>query len=113
LENERKQAARQAEEFFLKTIQQILTEPHKENEFFVTKSEEKTHFLEKTKKGDILNHVNISHQVLDEGIDNTFIFSNSLFLEEEKKEGSWVLDFDGAHSSSGLGVGIVLRSPHN
>jgi ribonuclease HI len=53
------------------------------------------------------------HQVLDEGIDNTFIFENSLFLDEEKKDGSWGLDFDGMHSSSGSGAGIVLISPDN
>jgi ribonuclease HI len=38
---------------------------------------------------------------------------NSLFLDEEKKEGSWGLDFDGVHSSVGSGAGIVLRSPDN
>jgi hypothetical protein len=57
-----------------------------------------------------VNHINITHQVLEEGIDSTFILANSLFLDEEKKEGSWGLDFDGAHSSRGSGVGIVLRS---
>jgi ribonuclease HI len=60
-----------------------------------------------------VDHVNITHQVLEEGIDNTFILENSLFLDEEKKEGSWGLDFDGAHSSTGSGAGIVLRSPDN
>jgi hypothetical protein len=60
-----------------------------------------------------VDHVNITHQVLEEGIDNTFILANSLFLDEEKKEGYWGLYFDGSHSSTGSGVGLVLRSPDN
>jgi ribonuclease HI len=55
----------------------------------------------------------MTHQALDEGIDNTFILENSLFLDEEKKDGSWGLDFDGAHSNSGSGAGIFLISPNN
>jgi ribonuclease HI len=35
----------------------------------------------------------------------------SLFIYEGKREGYWGMDFDGAHSSTGSGVGIVLRSP--
>jgi hypothetical protein len=50
-----------------------------------------------------VDHVNITHQVLEEGIDNTFILENSLFLDEESKEGS----------RTGSSVGIVLRSPDN
>jgi ribonuclease HI len=56
---------------------------------------------------------NVNHQVLEEGIDNMFILENSPFIDEERKEGSWGLDFDGAHSSTGSGAGIVLRSPDN
>jgi ribonuclease HI len=37
----------------------------------------------------------------------------SLFLNEEKEEGFWGLDFDGAQSSARSGAGIVLRSPDN
>jgi hypothetical protein len=60
-----------------------------------------------------VDHLNITHQVLKEGFDNTFIFANSLFLNEEKKKGSWGLDFDGVHSSTGSGARIVLISPDN
>jgi ribonuclease HI len=38
-------------------------------------------------------------------------WKKSLFLDEEKKEGSWGLDFDGAHSRTSSGAGIALRSP--
>jgi hypothetical protein len=48
---------------------------------------------------------------LKEGIDNTFILANSLFLDEDKKEGYWGLDLDGALSSTCSCAGIVLRSP--
>jgi hypothetical protein len=50
---------------------------------------------------------------LEEGINDTFILENSLFLDEEEREGSWGLDFDGAHSSIGSGARIALRSPNN
>jgi hypothetical protein len=80
----------------LQHIQEVLIEPHKEKKIGAIKNEEKTIFPNKTKKEDFVkDHVNMPHQVLDEGIDNTFIFSNSLFLDEEKKDGSWGLDFDG------------------
>jgi ribonuclease HI len=39
--------------------------------------------------------------------------AKSIFIDEENKERSWGLDFYGVHSSSGSGVGIVLRSPDN
>jgi ribonuclease HI len=38
---------------------------------------------------------------------------NSLFIDQEKREGYWGLDFDGAHSRIGSSAGIVLRSPNN
>jgi hypothetical protein len=113
LEVERRQATKQVEEEFLQHIQQVLTEPHKEREVDIIKGEEKVFSPSKTKSEGVVDHVNITHQVLEEGIDNTFILENSLFLDEENKEGSWGLDFDGAHSSTGLGAGIVLRSPDN
>jgi hypothetical protein len=52
---------------------------------------------------------NINHQVLEEGINIMFILVNSPFVDEERKEESWGLDFDGSHSSMGSGEGIVLR----
>jgi ribonuclease HI len=58
-----------------------------------------------------VGHVNVNHWVLEEGIDNTFILENSLFIDEERKKGCWGMDFDGAHSIIGLDVGIVLISP--
>jgi hypothetical protein len=66
-----------------------------------------------TKIENIVGHDNVNHQVLEEGIDNMFIVVDSPFIDEEIKEGSWGLDFDGAHSSVGSGAGIVLRSPDN
>jgi len=42
-----------------------------------------------------------------------FILVDSPFVDEERKEGSWSLDFDGAHSSMGSGAGIVSRSLDN
>jgi hypothetical protein len=50
---------------------------------------------------------------LEEGIDNMFILVTSPFIDEERKEGSWGLYFDGAHSSTDLSAGIVLKSPDN
>jgi ribonuclease HI len=38
---------------------------------------------------------------------------NSLFVDEEKREGSWGLYFNGAHSSIGSGAGIFLISTDN
>jgi hypothetical protein len=58
-------------------------------------------------------HDNVKHQVLEEGIDSMFILVDSSFVDEERKEGSWGLDFDGAHSSTGSSAGIVLRSSDN
>jgi ribonuclease HI len=37
--------------------------------------------------------------------------ANSPFIDEEKREGSWGMDFDGAHSNTGSGARMVLRSP--
>jgi ribonuclease HI len=97
----------------LQHIQQVLREPHKEKEVGIIKGEENTLSPSKTKKEGFVDHVNVTHQVLEEGIHNTFILENSLFLNEENKEGSWGLDFNGAHSSTGSGAGIGLRSPNN
>jgi len=86
----------------LQHIQEFLAEPCKEKKTTAINNEEKTIFPNKTKKENFFkDHISMPHQVLDEGIDNTFIFANSLFLDEEKKDGSWGLDFDGMHSSSG------------
>jgi hypothetical protein len=64
----------------------------------VIKGEEKVSPPDRTKGKSIVGHVNIKHQVLEEGIGNTFIFENSCFIDEEKGEGYRGLDFDGAHS---------------
>jgi len=61
----------------------------------------------------IVGHDNVNHRVLEEGIDSMLIFLDSPFIDEERKQGSWGLDFYGAHSSMVSGVGIVLRSPDN
>ena len=53
------------------------------------------------------------HQVLDEGINNIFIFTNYLFLDVEKKDGYWGLNFYGIHASSSSSAGIVLISQDN
>jgi ribonuclease HI len=59
------------------------------------------------------NYKGLSRQihVVSEEIEYTCILSNSIFLDEEEREGSWTLEFDGAHSSSGSGVGVVFLSP--
>jgi hypothetical protein len=86
----------------LQHIQEVLIEPRKEKKIGSIKNEENTIVPNKTKREYFVkDHVNMSHQFLDEGIYNTLIFGNSLFIYEEKKDGSWGLDFDGAHSSSG------------
>jgi hypothetical protein len=87
---ERKQATKKAEEKFLQHIQKVLTELHKEIEIGIIKSEENSLSPNKTKKEYFVNHINITHQGLEEGINNTFILENSIFLYEEKKEGSCV-----------------------
>jgi ribonuclease HI len=58
------------------------------------------------------NHNSFSHQihVVSEEIDCTLIFPNSLFWDEEKKDGCWALEFHGAHSSAGSGIRMVLIS---
>jgi hypothetical protein len=113
LDFEKRQATEQAEEKFSRYIRQVFAEPLKETKVKVIKGEEKVSSPDRTKVESTVGHININHQVLEEGIDNTFILENSLFIDEEKREGSWGLDFDGAHSSTGSGVGIVLRSPDN
>jgi len=98
----------------LKHIQEVLTEQCKENKIGAIKNEDKNIFPNKSKKEYFFKeHVSMPHQVLDEGIDNTFIFENSLILDEEKKDTSWGLDFDGMHASLGSGVGIVWISLDN
>jgi hypothetical protein len=47
---ERKKAAKQAGEKFLQHIQQVLTEPHKEKDIGIIKSEERTLSPNKTNK---------------------------------------------------------------
>jgi len=105
LKIERNRAAKEVEEKKLCPILEVLTKP---------REEKKTTFTNKTKMVySFKYHVNFPHQVLNEGIDNTFIFANCLFLEKEKNDGSWGLYFYGTHLSSGSGVGIVLISPDN
>jgi len=105
---EKRQATEQSEEKFSWYIQQVF-EPLKEMKVKVIKGEEKVSPPDRTKGKSIVGHVNIKHQVLEEGIGNTFIFENSCFIDEEKGEGYRGLDFDGAHSRTWSGVGIVLR----
>jgi hypothetical protein len=109
-------AAQKEEESLLRYIQKILSPPCKEKEPLTLKSvSEEAITKDETHKGDTMEMVkdciSSSHQVLDEGINNTFILENSLFQDEEKRDGCWGLDFDGAHSSSGSGIGVVLISP--
>lgn len=47
---------------------------------------------------------------MDEGIDNTHVLSNPIFQDEEKMDGCWTLEFNGAHSSSRSGVRVVFIS---
>jgi hypothetical protein len=85
----------------LQHIQKVLIEPHREKEISVIKE-------------DFVNQVNITHQVLDEGIGNTFILEKSLFLDEEKKEGTWGLDFEGSHLLSlKFRPHMATRTPHH
>ena len=73
----------------------------------INKLKEKVYIQDNTKTENNVGRHNVNHQVLEEGIDNMFILANSPFIDEERKEGSWGLDFDGAHSSTNLVVGIV------
>jgi ribonuclease HI len=92
----------------LQHILQVLTEPHKEREVGIIQGRGEIFSPSWTKSEDVVDHVNITHHILEEGIENTFILEKSLFLDEEKEEGSWGLYFNGAHSSTGSGAGIVL-----
>jgi ribonuclease HI len=60
-----------------------------------------------------VGHDRANHLVLKEGIYIMYIFVDSPFIDEERNEGSWGLDFDGAHSSTISGAGIALRSSNN
>jgi hypothetical protein len=113
LELEKKQATEKAEVKFSQYFQQILVEPLDEMRVKIDKGNEQVSLQDMTKAESTVAHINVNHQVLEEGIDNTFILANSPFIDEERKEGSWGLDFDGAHSSKGSSAGIVLRSPYN
>jgi hypothetical protein len=70
----------------LQHIQQVLTEPHRENKIGIIKSEEKTLSPDKTKKEDFVNHVNITHQVMDEGINNTSFSNNPFSLTKKRRK---------------------------
>jgi hypothetical protein len=100
LKIERKLTAKEVEEKFLWHVQRVITEAREENKIGVVKNgEKKATFTNNTKEvGLVKDYVISPHQFLDEGINNTFIFSNSLFLDEEKKDKSWGLDFDDTHS---------------
>jgi hypothetical protein len=116
LETEKTLATKKAEESLLQYVQEILSPPHEKKEPLAIKSgSEEAITRDETHKGATIEPVkdciDSSHQVLDEGINNTFILENSLFQDEEKRDGCWGLDFDGAHSSSGSGIGVVLISP--
>jgi hypothetical protein len=76
---ERKRETRKVEEEFLQHIWQVLTKPHKEKEIGIIKSKKQTISPNKTKKEEFINHLNITHQVLEEGIDNTFILEKIPF----------------------------------
>jgi hypothetical protein len=70
----------------------------------INKVKEKVSVQDNTKNENTVGHDKVNHQVLEEGINNMFILVDSPFVEEERKEGSWGLDFDGAHSSVGSGA---------
>jgi ribonuclease HI len=56
----------------------------------------------------------LSDQLLciDNDIDNWFVQGGNSDIDTiEEPEGMWTLEFDGSHSSSGSGVGIVLTAP--
>jgi hypothetical protein len=57
-----------------------LEEPHKEKKVGITKGEENYISPSKTKKEGFMDHINITYQVLEEGIENTFIFEKSFSL---------------------------------
>jgi ribonuclease HI len=113
LELEKKQATELAEVKFSQYFQQMFAEPLDKTRCEINKVKEQVSLQDSTKTENTVGHDNVNHQVLEEGIDNMFIVVDSPFIDEERKEGSWGLDFDGAHSSVGSGAGIVLRSPDN
>jgi hypothetical protein len=56
----------------------------------------------------------LSDQLLciDSDVNNWFVQGGSSDIDTiEESEGIWTLEFDGSHSSSGSGVGIVLTTP--
>jgi hypothetical protein len=93
-----------------------LSPPH-ENEPLVFKGYPKNAITrDESHKGVIIEQVKDciypSHQFLDEGIKNTFILENSLFQDEERRDATWGLYFDGGNSSSGSITRVVLISPY-
>jgi hypothetical protein len=100
-----------AEVKFSQYFQQIFVKPLDETKCETKKDNEQVSLQDSIKTENIVGHDNVNHQVLKEGIDSMFIVVDFPFIDEEKKEGSWGLDFDGAHSSTGSGAGIVLSPP--
>jgi ribonuclease HI len=98
---------------FSQYFQQIFTEPIDKKKCENNKGKYQVSLQDNIKTKNILVHDIVNHQVLEEGIDSMFILVDFPFVDEEIKEGSWGLYFDGAHSSTVSGAGIVLRSHDN
>jgi hypothetical protein len=104
-ELEKKRATELVEGKFSQYFQQIFAEPlDKASEN--NKVKEPLSPQDNTKTENTLGHDNKNHQVLEEGIDSMFIAVDSPFIDEERNEGSWGLDFDGAHSNVGSGAAL-------
>ena len=68
----------------------------------INKVKEQVPLQDSTKTENTVGHDKVNHQVLEEGIDNMFTMVESPFVDEERKEGSWSLDFDGACWNKGI-----------
>ena len=107
-------ATNKGEKNLLHHIHKILSSPNKQEESHTLEYELRDPIAENETKKETtieLTRCVYPHQVIDKGINNTFILVNSLFLDEEKRVGCWGINFDGAHSIARSGVRVVLISP--
>jgi hypothetical protein len=84
-----------------------VTIPHPEGGFFTLYNEPLVGSLVETS-----DDLNDQLLCIDSDLNNWFVQEGKLDINTiEETEGIWILEFDGSHSSSGSGAGIVLTAP--
>jgi hypothetical protein len=98
----------------LQHIQKILSLPNEHEKSHTLEYEPREPIAEDETQEEttveISKRIDSPHQFINEGIADTFILENSFFLDKEKRDGCWGLDFDVAHSSVGSVARMVSTS---